>query len=207
MEEKTTQKSDNELKIITNTGVPGLYLIENFLSEEEERTLCQEIEKGTWKNNRSGERRVQMFGPWHNEKYQVKRGNQITPLPKYCVDLAGKIKTIVNTFLKTQVVISPKLGEENTEIFINEYLPKDDLQFHSDHRTTYEETISGISLLSGSILFFQKGSKEVGVKLPARSIYFMTGDSRYKWKHGMKPCTLDGERRVSITYRVVIYCD
>merc|ERR1711920_585156 len=78
-----------------------------------------------------------------------------------------------------------------------------------DHKKSYGKVIAGISLGSPSVLSFcQKGSDESrDVFLPPRSLYLMTGHSRYNWEHGMhigNASLLEKkgmERRVSLTYR------
>jgi hypothetical protein len=49
-----------------NPTVPGFVLIENFITEEEEVELLEEINKGRWVSNRTKDRRVQVFGPYHD---------------------------------------------------------------------------------------------------------------------------------------------
>eukprot|EP01125_Pyxidicula_operculata_P022481 TRINITY_DN9216_c0_g1_i2.p1 TRINITY_DN9216_c0_g1~~TRINITY_DN9216_c0_g1_i2.p1 ORF type:complete len:102 (-),score=11.32 TRINITY_DN9216_c0_g1_i2:111-416(-) len=97
------------------------------------------------------------------------------------------------------------LGEDKyTEVFINEYFPSSELQFHKDHCSTYKEVILGVSLLSDCNFTFQLNSKESTVVVPARSLYLMTGDSRFKWKHGMHKYAVS-DRRISLTFRMVNY--
>jgi len=95
--------------------------------------------------------------------------------------------------------------DKYTELFVNEYHPGDQLQFHHDHRSTYKEVIFGISLLCDCFMTFKLNKKELRVEIPARSLYLMTGDSRIKWKHGLYAGTLTGERRVSLTFRTANY--
>ena len=77
------------------------------------------------------------------------------------------------------------------------------LDQHFDHRSTYKEIIFGLSLECTSTLTFTKNNKKV--KLPERSLYLMTGDSRNVYKHGIESGSLEGDRRVSLTFRTVNY--
>lgn len=90
-----------------------------------------------------------MFGPKHDEKYKVKVGAPITPLPEYSKILADRIKEVAKVHFPQFNLGSSKLGEDKyTEIFVNEYMADSNLQFHSDHRSTYAEVISGNAFLS-----------------------------------------------------------
>lgn len=75
MEEKVTQEITKEIpttntnekkeeqvlmEIVRDTGVPGLYLIKNFLTEEQEKEIASLIDSSEWKTNRAGTRRVQV---------------------------------------------------------------------------------------------------------------------------------------------------
>ena len=51
--------------------VSGLVLIENFISEEDEAELLEAINAGHWVSNRTKDRRVQIFGPYHDIKYKI----------------------------------------------------------------------------------------------------------------------------------------
>ncbi|KAL6047845.1 hypothetical protein QOT17_021412 [Balamuthia mandrillaris] len=198
-----------DMEVIVDTGVPGLFLVKQFLSEEEEQTLAELIDAGSWKMNRSNTRRVQMYGPWHDSKYQVKKGCIVTPLPSFAAPLAQKIKQVTEDHFPQFDLTDYHMGEDKyTELFINEYKPEDSLQFHFDHRSTYKEVIFGVSLLSDAYLFFSRGKTQAKVAIPRRSLYLMTGPSRTAWKHGMLPGTLsnDGAKRYSLTFRHVNYC-
>ncbi len=203
-----TRMDNNDMEIAKKPGVPGLFLVTNFLGIQEEVDLLAAIEKEPWKSNRSGTRRVQMYGPRHDAHYHVKKGAAVTPLPAYCGNLMQKVKEVCKRhFPELAVDSNPKLGYDSfTELFVNEYLPDQSLQFHKDHCSTYEEVILGISLSAGIYLSFQLRGKEVSVFVPRRSLYLMTGDSRLKWKHGIHANSLvDGDRRVSLTLRTVNY--
>eukprot|EP01089_Gocevia_fonbrunei_P013755 TRINITY_DN3595_c0_g1_i1.p1 TRINITY_DN3595_c0_g1~~TRINITY_DN3595_c0_g1_i1.p1 ORF type:complete len:204 (-),score=27.71 TRINITY_DN3595_c0_g1_i1:28-639(-) len=193
-------------EIITTTSVPGLILVKNFLTEKEEDELLAVIDapNAPWKLNRSRTRRVQMFGPLHDSRYTVKQGAEITPLPSYSPDLTKKIITFCWEHFH-QFQLSKLNNDKYTELFVNEYTSNDALQFHKDHTSTYGPVIIGISLLCDGIFWFQKGSNEEQIKLPRRSMYLMTGDSRTSWNHGIHAGHLSGERRISLTFRTVNY--
>eukprot|EP00237_Pycnococcus_provasolii_P008111 CAMPEP_0206129920 /NCGR_PEP_ID=MMETSP1472-20131121/38427_1 /ASSEMBLY_ACC=CAM_ASM_001108 /TAXON_ID=41880 /ORGANISM="Pycnococcus provasolii, Strain RCC251" /LENGTH=65 /DNA_ID=CAMNT_0053521221 /DNA_START=14 /DNA_END=211 /DNA_ORIENTATION=- len=47
----------------------------------------------------------------------------------------------------------------------------------------------------------EKGTRRVRVPLPRRSIAIQTGPSRYAWLHSIQNGDLQGELRVSLTFR------
>jgi len=191
--------------------VDGLFVFHNFLTPSEETELVGIIDDATqsvWLSNRSKTRRVQMFGPKHNSDYKISRHAEITPLPKYVAQLAPKIARLLQTEMKnnkacTQVTAQQLANSEQTELFVNEYKINDELQFHTDHRSTYLEPIVGISLLSECVLSFRKGRRIERAVIPRNSVYIMTGASRYDWQHGIERGNVKGERRVSLTFRLV----
>jgi len=49
---------------------------------------------------------------------------------------------------------------------------------------------------------FQKGSEKYDIEIKPKSLYIMSGESRYKWTHEMIK-NKNSERRISITFRNV----
>ncbi len=175
--------------------VPGLILIPDFLSTDEEEWLMQAINDGEWVQNRTGDRRVQVYGPYHNQKYDIIPG-KYSRHPEYIGDLVELI------FQRLNIPLSTKLRDEKqTEIFINEFKVGQTLQQHFDHTRTYDDCIIGVSCESDVVMCFSNGNDVRQVTVPRRSLYAMTGDSRYKYKHGIKQ-PVSG-RRLSVTLRTV----
>lgn len=94
-----------------------------------------------------------------------------------------------------------------TEIQINEYSPDTELGFHIDNTVAYLGTIFGVSLLGDCHLTFRHRDHDpVRVFVPRCSLYFMSGKSRSHWQHGIEgPAVLNSERRLSLTFRRVLY--
>jgi len=70
---------------------------------------------------------------------------------------------------------------------------------HYDSRKRWEEFIVGVNLNSEAELYFtKKGTESVYIKVPPRSIYVLSGESRYEWRHGIKKVK---QLRYSITFR------
>jgi alkylated DNA repair dioxygenase AlkB len=176
--------------------VPGLLLFENFITETEETQLLKYIDESEWKDNRQGTRKVQIYGPWHNSSYRIIPG-KVSDHPQFLKDLANKLYDFVNDINKSKLV-----NQNVCEVYINEYLDKDSLQYHFDHPGTYDENIYGISLCNDAFMGFKNSSNLNKVLVPKRSLYVMSGESRYKYMHGIDKGWITG-RRVSITFRTV----
>jgi len=84
-------RENGPLEVEKNTGVPGLFLIYNFLSPEEETTLLTSIENLPWASNRANTRRVQLYVPWKEEpKFVIVPKAHIAPLPPQSKKIAKK---------------------------------------------------------------------------------------------------------------------
>ena len=70
---------------------------------------------------------------------------------------------------------------------------------HYDSKKRWEEFIVGVNLNSEAELYFtKKDSGSVSIIVPPRSIYVLSGESRYNWRHGIKKVN---DLRYSITFR------
>jgi hypothetical protein len=81
---------------------------------------------------------------------------------------------------------------------------------HMDDRSISGPFICNLSLLADGQMTYvrEKGTgvpenDTVKVNLPARSMHIMTGPARWSWKHAMLNKDIRGERRVSLTFRMV----
>jgi len=191
-----------------NTGVPGLFLVYNFLTEAEERTLVESIETFRWDSNRAKTRRVQLYVPWREEPKSVIIPKSSSPaIPASAKTIAEKIISVGKVHFKQYDWENYNIQDEKCcELQINEYHARDALGFHKDNPIAYTEVICGVSLLTDSWIHYQYLNEEIKVLMPKRSLYLMTGKSRYKWKHGIPPDSLvGGEKRISLTFRKVMY--
>ncbi len=113
-----------------NPTVPGFVLIENFITEEEEVELLEEINKGHWVSNRTKDRRVQVFGPYHDTNYKIIPG-KFSEHPEWAQKLAKRIQKL-NIDSNSRKLTDPKRCEGYT----NEYSDGVELYYHTDHRST-----------------------------------------------------------------------
>src|SRR5437879_6077430 len=87
-------KNDSKNKQAITTAVPDLFCVPEFLSVEEEAELIAGIDAAPWKANRTGTRRIQMYGPEHDKNYRTCEDAKLTPLPQYCDWLVARVKRL-----------------------------------------------------------------------------------------------------------------
>jgi len=198
--------------------VPGLIIIDNVLTHAEEQALVHATTLCEWVGSRSGKRRTQPYVPWREDSGRVVEKSVITPLPEAVKKTAKKILSVCREHVQDfEWEEYNNLGEDKfTELQINEYFADTDLKFHKDNPIYYLEIIFGVSTLADCEMSYkapstspaptQDDGEELKLLVPARSLYLMTGDSRYKWKHGIQPGSiLNSDKRISFTYRFVMY--
>lgn len=178
------------------TQVPGLKVTDNFLTEEEEAYFVEKIDECVWKDNRTKDRLVQVYGPYHDRHYKIIPG-KFSAHPEWVTELAEKVKASTDDPQRHKLT-DPK----RCEVFVNEYKEDSSLQYHTDHVVTYDEHIYGVSLNCNSFMGFKKGYDLRKVPVKRRSLYDMAGDSRRIFKHGIDKGWIDG-RRISVTFRTV----
>jgi alkylated DNA repair dioxygenase AlkB len=180
------------------TSIPGLFIYKDFISEEMERLLLEEIDRQTWIVDYK--RRLQYYG-YRNE----------LDAPYDLIEFPVAIPPMINDLAKT-IVQRKMLDNQPDQVIINEYVPGEGIIPHKD-RNYFENQICGINLGSGCIMRFTKDRTRevVDLEIPRRSAYIMQDEVRKKWKHGIPPRKKDNvngtiqhrDRRVSITYRKV----
>jgi len=200
-----TSKSNRRPK--NSTIISGLYVYPDIISSEQENELIELIDSNIWKENRTKSRKIQIFGPYHNQKWKI-IPNKYTEHPEYSLkalnyihDKFKNINNIKQTILTDEVLEKMKNGKR-CELFVNEYLPGSGLRPHFDQRKTYDDVIIGMSLCSPTIITFVQGKNKVKVPVPSRSIYIMSGVSRYRYKHSISPEDITS-RRISMTFRTI----
>jgi alkylated DNA repair dioxygenase AlkB len=173
-------------------GVPGLQLVRDFVSREEERKLIAAIDANAdW--NVTLRRRTQHFGYNYNYKNkEVQVGG--TPLPEW------------SQFLCDRLVERGLVRARPDQMLVNEYQPGQGIGSHIDSRE-FEDGVVSISLGSEIAMEFVEAATELKREgqLERRSALVLHGDARYKWRHGIaarkKDKGIARHRRLSLTFR------
>lgn len=181
--------------------IKGLNLIENYISEEEERNLIAQIDKQNWLNDLK--RRVQHYG--YKYDYKARRidvSMKIGSLPNWGTKLADRFY---------QEGIFSKLPDQ---LIVNEYQIGQGIAPHIDCEPCFDDTIVSLSLNATTIMDFTNSitNEKIPIFLNRRSLVVLKGPSRYDWKHSIAArktdkhdgSTYSRERRISLTFRKVL---
>eukprot|EP00742_Colponemidia_sp_Colp-10_P001087 GILJ01001177.1.p1 GENE.GILJ01001177.1~~GILJ01001177.1.p1 ORF type:complete len:274 (+),score=18.13 GILJ01001177.1:87-908(+) len=188
--EDTSQDACNHA--VSEHMLRGFHVIDNFISSEEEKTLVQAMDEAGWVDAQSG-RRKQDYGPMINYRNRKLKLDTFNGLPSYLLPLSRRLQTVEG--LEHYVI-----AQQQTLDYSNE---RDSfLLAHVDDGWLWGQHILGINLLSHTTLSFIQPELNllVSVTIPARSLYIMSGESRYNWAHAVLPKHI-AARRICITLR------
>jgi alkylated DNA repair protein alkB family protein 4 len=180
--------------------IDGLFLLEEVITEKEEKELIKKIDSIDWINSQSG-RRKQDFGPKVNFKRQKLKYNEFFGLPQFDKQLLNKIKQQISNECLNDFI--------EVEVCHLEYNPENgsSIDPHFDDFWLWGERLVTVNLLSKTILTLilpqnsdTKVDEQIYVHLPQRSLVVLSGDSRYKYQHAIQRQHINA-RRIAITYR------
>lgn len=172
---------------------PGLILVQDFISEAEERDLLAFIRGIEFRTFRmhgvTAKRRIKQYG-WHYafESYQL---TETDPIP-------GEFRSI----RERSAVLANLEPSQWAEALVTEYSGGAGIGWHRDAPPF--GVVAGISLGAACRMRFQTGTGEArrtySLGLPGRSLYLLTGEVRTNWEHMIPPTR---ELRYSITFRTL----
>ncbi|KAM9441190.1 alpha-ketoglutarate-dependent dioxygenase alkB homolog 4 [Clarias gariepinus] len=182
------QKSELAVPVSGNTykafSFPGLFLWEDFVSEDEEKELVAKMDQDVWRESQSG-RRKQDFGPKVNFKKQRVRLGGFSGLPAISQKLVDRMRK------------EPLLADFHPVEQCNlEYSPErgSAIDPHLDDSWLWGERLVILNLLSDTVITMSldqgwgdmdQGEVRVAVNLPQRSLFVMYGEARHRWKHAI----------------------
>ena len=192
--------------------VPGLQVIEDFITEEQEEVLMAVLTgpQAPWAPDQknmsktgSVKRLVQHYGyVFDYETADVLRDRSIAgrsdcpPMPGVVVnaenegessgwDVLGKVVDMTRNYR-----FCPHGGVEKSyprlnQLTLNHYKPGEGIGSHVDTPSAFGDGLLSISLNSGIVMEFRKVGSDTKklVYLPRRSIVLMSGPARYEWEH------------------------
>lgn len=213
-----TKVRDNDSLLVSfstrELGIPGIYLVHDFITAQQEKELLEAVDSRPWKS--LSKRRVQHYG--YEFLYQIRNVDPrqfLGELPDFVYPILEKIKSF-----PCPNNIHSRLMDQLT---VNEYPSGVGLSPHIDTHSAFDELIFSLSLSSSCIMEFRKyNDKEDTLKclspirkavfLPPRSMLLLSGEGRYAWHHYIPHHKVDlvggqvirrCERRVSFTFRKV----
>lgn len=202
---------------------PGLVVLEDFISVEEEIQLMRLIDWGgnpfdSTEGSILKHREVRHFG--YEFKYSSNSVDKEHPLAQ---GIPSALSTIVKRIVKQGCMpVAPD------QLTVNRYLPGQGIPPHVDTHSSFTDEILSLSIGGGVNMDFHyvaaniRGSKDKPlhyvVHLPPRSLCVMSGPARYEWTHGICPRMTDvvpsksgatglqilpRQERVSFTFRKI----
>ena len=142
-------------------------------------------------------------------KYNYKSGD-IKEHAKEFPEFARKLLGII----KEKIAFENGKDSDFTQCLINKYVDNQGIAADID-ALTFGKYICCFTLGNGANLHFSKGDSHVDLYTEPNSLYVMSGEARYSWKHEMKKLKYDvvegkkGKKvkrreRISVTFRTVL---
>lgn len=167
--------------------------------------MVNELDKLEWKplSSSINSRKVQHYGYLYDyTKYSITKAEY--DIPEFMTELSN----ILITICKDKRII----GKDYifNQCIVNNYNAGQGISKHIDLKT-FGNVIGCFTINGGATMRFNLGTKTYNIYTKPRSLYIMSGESRYKWTHEMisvKYDTINDEkierkRRISITFRNV----
>lgn len=192
--------------------IAGLYIFENVITKKEQKDILRKMIVEDGKSSLGIEPRLNDWPEEREYGWPLRRRNNSvdwTNINKLQEKDYEKIPDFIEELWK-KIIDRTKLDKiiEGINLFdnayINIYRESSELKPHVDDPYAWTHWIVGLSMGAKLEMDFCAidGKKEYKIALPAQSVYVMTGDSRYKFTHGIKRGQIfDMPRQVSITFR------
>jgi alkylated DNA repair dioxygenase AlkB len=194
------------IQINKSKKVKGLYYIDNAINSNDSDPIIDFLDKQKWSHvtDSVNSRKVQHYG----YKYDYNTGTtniSTDPIPNILLELRDYLS-----------IICEYLNIHNTfnQCIVNNYMAGQGIGKHIDSKS-YGDVIGCFTIGSGATMRFTRGENGENGKyikyVEPNSLYIMSEDARYIWKHEMtsvKKDIVNGEkidrgRRISITFRYV----
>jgi len=171
---------------VSSVSVPGLQVIPEAVSAEDEARCIAFIEQQPWE--RKIKRRVQHYG------YEF----------EYLTKLPGEVQRAIPDCFQ-------QLAPGFHQCTVNEYLPGVGIAPHVDTHSCFGDVIVVISLLAPITMDFTTENEKQSLYIPRRSKMILEEASRYQYFHGIASRKSDvfadrivaRQRRVSLTFRTL----
>ncbi|CAH1984659.1 unnamed protein product [Acanthoscelides obtectus] len=179
---------------VWNELPPGLVILENFITEDEEKLLLSLCCFDNTVSNRMKNRQVRHFG--YEFRYDNNNVDKDEPLPEKIPKECNLLWNRLHESTQWKHFIPDQLT-------VNHYSPGQGIPHHVDTHSAFEDLIISLSLNSAVVMEFKKDDRDICVQLPPRSLCIMSGESRYDWTHGITPRKSDVILSKSGTYTLL----
>lgn len=182
--------------------IQGLYYHSNIVTNGSQ--LIEYLDNQFWENvsRSSNSREIQHYGFKYN--YNT----------SYIYERTTEIPECFNPLID---ILMEKCAEHGldtkrfNQCIVNNYEPGQGISKHIDNKK-YGPVIGCFTLNSGCNMIFETENELVKQYVEPNSLYIMSGEARYNWKHSMDANKFDNvngkkikrDRRISITFRTVL---
>ncbi|KAG2175522.1 hypothetical protein INT43_001169 [Umbelopsis isabellina] len=189
------------------SSIPGLTVIEDFVSPEEEKKLVENCDQQTWSGlgvspNPELKRRTQQYGYLFSYQYR-KVLCELGPFPEF-------VTAVVARIADQELTSRPP-----NHLLVNEYEAGQGIMPHTDAPSIFGPVIMSLSLLSPCVMQFThcETGEKIDICLPRRSMLVMTDEARYNYKHSISKdlietlsdgTVIERSRRISFTFRTIV---
>ena len=174
------------------SGVPGLRLLYDVVSAREEESIISSLRRDRSAVEANNIHRATQWG-WifYSCGQRMTHADRLSPLPRWMGALVDR--TLASDPARQFLPSLEDWGDGVQHALLNEYEPGDGVRAHTDDTRFWRKFVLGLSLGSAVTMRFTSPSaclsclamqtEAVDVRLPARSLYVLTGASRWVWKH------------------------
>lgn len=203
-EEEETRDAFAEMrraaKRMAMVKLPGHFLIENFIDEDEERRIVEflddDVERPWRDSSFNGAHEGKKYGVEPNLLKRVVEPAKV-PIPRVLREL------VIKKFADAHPVLQNFSPNECNAINYRKDLGSV-LTPHCDDRQLSSDLLVNLSLVCDCTMTYTNEKfpeKRVDVYLPRRSLQIQSGQTRYDYMHSIANENLHGNRRVSVTFR------
>lgn len=190
--------------------VPGLVVLDAFLSEAEAEAMQAELDSRPYSDELR--RRTQQYV--YQFHFRNRRRNVLKRLDEAPFDaLPASCKEPLRRLREAGVISADECETAFDQLIVNDYGSTHGIRPHLDRTDCFREHVVGFSLGSPVVMDFRclETGQVRAVLLQPRSVLVLAGDARYKWQHSIvniNPHMWRGdkfkrERRTSLTFRKV----
>lgn len=174
----------------------GLDYLGDLITSCEEKDLCYEcqhcllrdIDSQPWNHDLG--RRTQQYGAKYD--YKTRKLTAAPPFPASVESMAEILEPLFEEYSSTKP----------TQCIVNEYKRGQKITPHTDHVKHFGPVIVIVSLGDPmEMVLTRSGYTPYSITLEPGTALVLSGESRYEWKHELKPSKDPNFRRVSMTFR------
>lgn len=181
--------------------ISGLIYLNNFVSPLDEAALLSAVDAQPWQGDLK--RRVQQYG-FHFD---------YTTRAVDASDYLGRLPNWAKS-LTVRLVAEGHMTTIPNQMIVNEYLPGQGINPHIDSISSFGPIVCSVTLGSHCVMDLSHATsgEAKSLVLERGSLLVLSGDARYKWRHGIPGRMVDQiaglptarARRVSLTFRTVV---